>query len=133
MARHWRGTLRQLPLRAAVQKKADAPAFACAVPEAWTYQRANTSVTPIRAVAHRALLIDQMDLRPILPRVTHPVLLITGDKDSLVGHDAQEELLAGLPHADRLQFQNCGHYPQYTHSAGVAEALRRFLLPPCGM
>lgn len=132
-ARHWRGRLRELPLRSVVQRHADAPAFATAVPEAWSYQRANTSAAPLRAVAHRALLIDELDLRPLLRKITQPIMLVTGDRDSLVGQAAKDELLNGMPHADCLEFQNCGHYPQYTHTAGLAEALKRFLLPPCGL
>lgn len=133
LARHWPGKLRQLPLRRVVQKKADAPAFAAATPDVWSYQRANTSVAPIRTVAHRALLIDQLDLRAILPSIRHPLLLICGDCDSQIGAAALDELMYGLPHVERLEFQRCGHYPQYTHSAGVAEALQRFLRPPCGL
>jgi pimeloyl-ACP methyl ester carboxylesterase len=133
LAAHWPGPMARLPFRAMVQQKADAPAFAAAEPDVWEFQRANTRCAPIRSIAHRALLIDTMDLRPTLPRVTHPVLLITGDRDTVVRQSALKELMDGLPHADHLEFSQCGHYPQYTHSAGVAEALRRFLLPPCGL
>lgn len=132
MALHWNGPIRRVPLRAAIQRKTDAAAFAVA-PETWDYQRANTATTPIRALAHRALIIDRLDLRPILPSIRHPILLVTGDSDSLVSDSAVHELVDALPHADLLEFQNCGHYPQYTHVSGLAEALRRFLLPPCGI
>jgi len=133
LARYWPGPMRRLPFRNRLQRRADAAAFAAAPPEVWEFQRANTSDRPVRAFAQRARMIAQLDLRPHLPDITHPVLLITGDRDSTIAQAGIEELMNGLPHADRLEFSNCGHYPHYTHAAGVAEALRRFLLPPCGL
>src|SRR5207302_4999636 len=108
-------------------------AFAAAPPGVWDFQRANTAELPIRAFAHRVRMIDQTDLRPLLPAITHPILVLSGDRDSVIARAATDELAAGLPHADRLEFSDCGHYAQYTHAAGVAEALNRFLLPPCGV
>jgi 3-oxoadipate enol-lactonase len=133
LARYWPGRMRDLPLRRRHQQKVDAPAFAAAPPEIWAFQKANTASMPIKAFAHRAWLISRLDLRPLLPSIPHPILLLSGDRDSIIGQKCVEELAAGLPHADRLEFHDCGHYAQYTHAAGVAEALRRFLLPPCGL
>ena len=133
LARSWRGRMADLPFRNALQKKADGPAFAAAPPNVWKFQRANTAVLPIRAFAQRVRMIDGLDLRPLLPAIAHPVMLLTGDRDSTIAQAAVDELAAGLPHADRLEFSDCGHHAQYTHASGVAEALRRFLLPPCGL
>jgi 3-oxoadipate enol-lactonase len=133
LARYWPGRMRDLPLRRRHQQKVDAPAFAAAPPETWAFQKANTATMPIKAFAHRALLISRLDLRPLLPSIQHPIMLLSGDRDSIISQGCIEQLADGLPHADRLEFHNCGHYAQYTHAAGVAEALRRFLLPPCGL
>ncbi len=133
LARYWPGKMRDLPMRRRLQRKADAPAFAAARPEIWSFQKANTAAMPIKAFAHRAMLISQLDLRPILNSIQHPILLISGDLDSTITQACVDELEQGLPHADRLEFRDCGHYAQYTHAAGVAEALWRFLLPPCGL
>jgi len=133
LARYWPGRMNDLPLRNMFQKHADGPAFAAAPPGVWEFQRVNTAETPIKAFAQRVRIIDRTDLRPILSTIMQPILSITGDRDSVVAQHCSEELAEGLPHADRLEFSNCGHYAQYTHAAGVAEALRRFLLPPCGL
>jgi pimeloyl-ACP methyl ester carboxylesterase len=133
LARWWPGRMGELRINRAMQRRADAPAFAAAPPEMWDFQRANTAATPIRAFAQRALMVSRLDLRPILPAIPHPVLLINGDRESSVVQACVAELAERLPHADRLEFTDCGHYAQYTHAAALAEALRRFLLPPCGL
>ena len=43
--------------------------------------RRRSSAAPIRAAARRALLIHQVDLRPILEQIRQPVLLVCGDSD----------------------------------------------------
>jgi len=133
LARYWPGQMGELPLARAMQRRADALAFVSSTPEVWAFQRANSATTPVRAFAHRALLIANLDLRPLLPSLAHPIMLLEGDQDTVVGRSCTDELANGLPHADRLEFADCGHYAQYTHAAAVAETLRRFLLPPCGL
>ncbi|MFL5343005.1 MAG: alpha/beta fold hydrolase [Gemmataceae bacterium] len=133
LARFWPGRLGDFPLFRRLQRRADAPAFEHAPPEAWEFQRANSGATPMREFANRVLMIGHTDLRPLLSAIRHPILLISGDRDTVVGRDSADELVAGLPHADRLEFADCGHYAQYTHAAGVAAALQRFLRPPCGL
>jgi 3-oxoadipate enol-lactonase len=132
LARFWPGRMGDSSLFRRMQRRHDASAFEHAPPEMWDFHRANSGATPVRAFASRALMIGRTDLRPLLPAIPHPILLITGDRDTVIGRASSEELAAGLPHADRLEFADCGHYAQYTHAAGVAAALRRFLLPPCG-
>jgi 3-oxoadipate enol-lactonase len=133
LARFWPGRMGNLPLFRRLQRRADAAAFASAPAEAWEFQRANSGETLVCAFASRALIISRTDLRPLLASIQHPILLISGDSDTVIGRATADELAAGLPHADRLEFADCGHYAQYTHAAGVAAALRRFLLPACGL
>jgi len=133
LARFWPGRMADLPLFRRLQRRADAAAFASAPAETWDFQRANSGETAVRAFASRAMMISRTDLRPLLVGIQHPILLISGDSDTVIGRASADELAAGLPHADQLEFAACGHYAQYTHAAGVAAALRRFLLPPCGL
>jgi pimeloyl-ACP methyl ester carboxylesterase len=88
---------------------------------------ANGGRTPIRAAALRGLAIDRTDLRPVLPDVRVPVLLVTGDHDPLVSPECTAELARGLPDVRRVEFAGCGHYPQYTHPGQMAEAIGEFL------
>ena len=84
---------------------------------------------PLRTVSGRALIMHRTDLRPILPRIEQPILLVHGDRDHLVPGTAQDELKAGLPNAARAEIEHCGHYPQLTHPAVFTEIVRQFLTP----
>ncbi|HEV3145388.1 MAG TPA: alpha/beta hydrolase [Gemmataceae bacterium] len=125
--------IRDLPLRESWQRRFDAPQFIGVPLDLWNFQVVNCGAAPVRAMAHRAWLLSKLDLRPILSQIRHRILLLHGDCDNVISQGTADELASGLPHADRLEFSECGHCMQYTHAAGVAEALRRFLLPPCGL
>jgi pimeloyl-ACP methyl ester carboxylesterase len=86
--------------------------------------------TPIAACALRTLAIDRADLRPLLPTIRVPVLLITGDSDRLVPRSCWDDLGRALPRVTRVQFAGCGHYPQYTHPALMASTIETFLGEP---
>jgi 3-oxoadipate enol-lactonase len=99
-------------------------------PDLWEFFLANTGANPISAVAHRALLVHQCDLRPVLDQIRQPVLLLCGDSDPIVRRACEEALLTGLPHAARAELSQCGHFAHLTHAAAVAEVVRNFLTPP---
>ena len=82
------------------------------------------------AVARRALMIPAIDLRPLLPQIRQPVLMLCGDRDPIVPLACEAPLLEGLPNVMRVEFPDCGHYPQYTHAPLVAELVRQFLTKP---
>lgn len=133
LARYAPAKLGDVRLWRALQRRADAEAFSQVSPDLWEFQRVNTGATPIKTFAHRASLVASTDLRPLLPTITHPILLLNGDRDGVVSRASMQELAAGLPHADQLEFSSCGHYAQYTHAPAVAAAIKRFLKPPCGL
>ncbi len=83
--------------------------------------------TPFAAAARRALTIAQTDLRPLLPAIRQPVLLLSGDCDRLVPRSCWQELAAGLPHLTTAELSGCGHYPQYTHPVEMARHIEQFL------
>ncbi len=132
-ARWFPGRMGGLPLWRRRQERFDRPMFDDAPTQAWDLKRAIASELPVAAFAHRAMIVASLDLRPILPSIPHPMLVISGEGDTENQRAASAELTAGLPHADQLEFADCGHFAQYTHAPAVAEALRRFLLPPCGL
>jgi pimeloyl-ACP methyl ester carboxylesterase len=78
------------------------------------------------------LLLAGLDLRANLNQVRQPVLLICGDFDPLVGKDCEEELLRGLPSAERIEIPGCGHYPYFSHPEVLTEIIRMFLSPRTG-
>jgi pimeloyl-ACP methyl ester carboxylesterase len=127
LGRYWPWRMGQLPIRYSVMRKLESPAFVTAPPEAFEFLIGNSGRTPVRAAARRALILDKLDLRPILPRVMRPVLMIGGDRDTIVPRRYEAEVEAGVPDVRRVEFAPCGHYPQYTHPAAMADEMRRFL------
>lgn len=115
-----------LPLRPQIVKKLEGPAFINA-PEMLDFLLANSACTPIRATAHRAKILTTLDLRPLLPAVAQPLLMIGGDRDTIVPRTFEAEVEAGVAGARRVEFERCGHYPQYTHPEEMAAAIRQFL------
>lgn len=101
-------------------------------PERWQWFVETTSQAPLGAMGHWGLEIHRLDLRPLLPKVSQPVLLVAGDKDPLVADHHQTELLAGLPRAMMFRVSGAGHIPTQTHPETVAQTIVKFLsLPAC--
>jgi pimeloyl-ACP methyl ester carboxylesterase len=130
LARYWPGTMEQLPLRKQVLRRNHHAPFADLSPELWDYFLTRSNAFPIRAVAYRALMIHQLDLRPLLASVEQPVLVVCGRDDPLVGPGCEQVLTAGLPHAGRVELAGCGHNPLFTHPEALAELVSSFLSPP---
>ena len=128
-ARWWPGNLDHLPLRRQLFRAARQPSFDRREPEVWQYYLEHDGRQPIAAVAHRARLLHEVDLRPLLPAIRQPVLLICGDRDPLVGQACADELQRGLPNVARAEIEKCGHLPHFTHPEVLSEVVRRFALP----
>lgn len=126
-ARWWPGPMRALPLRDTILDRMQRPAFAGRDATVWDYFMQHDGSQPMAAVAQKALLLHQLDLRPLLPAIRQPVLLVCGDRDPLVGKSCERELLAGLPNAARAEIENCGHLPQYTHPEVLSEIIERYV------
>jgi pimeloyl-ACP methyl ester carboxylesterase len=129
-ARFFPGRTARLPLRRLIQREINGPEFAGRDPEVWDYFLECSGRAPIRAFAEQVLLLHRLDLRPLLPEVRQPVLLVCGDRDRVVGPEHAELLRQGLPNAGLVVLQGCGHVPSYTHPEVYAEVVRRFLTPP---
>jgi pimeloyl-ACP methyl ester carboxylesterase len=125
-ARWWPGRLDDLPGRTPVVERLQFPGFAERESEVWDYFLHHDGQQPIAAVAYRARILQDIDLRPILPRIRQPVLLVCGDRDPLVGKECERELLQGLPRAARAEIEGCGHMPQYTHPEILCEVIERW-------
>jgi pimeloyl-ACP methyl ester carboxylesterase len=127
LGRYWPWRMGDLPIRESVMRRFEAHAFVTAPPEVFDFLIHNSGRTPVRAAAGRALLLDKLDLRPMLPRVRQPVLMIGGDRDTIVPRQYEAEVEAGVPDVRRVEFSPCGHYPQYTHPSRMAAEVRAFL------
>lgn len=69
----------------------------------------------------------QNDLRPLLPSLTQPVLLIHGDRDTLAPVQAAHWLAQHLPHAQLRVMAGAGHAPFLSHQSAFVTALLDFL------
>jgi pimeloyl-ACP methyl ester carboxylesterase len=128
MARFWPGWFADWPeLHRFTMRQIEHATITRAPPEVAEIYRWHSAHTPIAACALRALAIDRADLRRHLPTISVPVLLLSGDCDRLVPRSCWDDLAAGLPRATRVELAGCGHYPQYTHPALMAETIGRFL------
>ena len=126
------GRMHHLPFREAMLRHAHYRIFARCPPELWQFYLRHTGEAPIRGEAHWARVLHRTDLRPILPEIQHPVLIISGDQDTLTPPHHQDYLFRHLPNSVMFQIPNCGHYPNLTHPDAMVDAIRRFLYaPPC--
>ncbi len=123
------GSLRWLPVRKLLWHVHGTP-FQERPRALWDYFLTNNQSTLLAALAHHALIMETVDLRPVLQEIRQPILMICGDCDPLVGRGCEQDLLNGLPNAGRVELPICGHFPNFTHPEVVAEVVRRFLTPP---
>jgi pimeloyl-ACP methyl ester carboxylesterase len=130
-ARYWPGRMRSMPVRTSLKNPKEASVFDTLPPDRAAFLRENCGSTPIAAVARFGLLIARLDLRAVLRNVQVPVRLVGGDRDGIVRPEYEQELLAGLPLAERVEIAGCGHVPQYTHPGLFAELIRQFFTPTC--
>lgn len=135
LARYWPGSMRSFPGRHFVLRHSHHAPFAEQSPELWDYFIERLGTPPITAVARRALVVSQTDLRPLLPHIKQPILVVCGDRDPIVDRVCEEVLLAGLPRATRVELRNCGHWPIFSHPEVLADLIFRFLtpLPSCAL
>lgn len=129
--RYLPGPMGTLPLRDRIHfHPSDLAVFRGRPPEVFRFACENTDAPTKAAVARRGLMLAKLDLRPLLPAIRQPVLMICGDRDPVVPPGCEQPLLAGLPNVERVEFPFCGHYPQYTHAPLMAELMRQFLHAP---
>jgi pimeloyl-ACP methyl ester carboxylesterase len=129
VARLLPGRMARVPLRERMIDRVHSRPFEHRPLAVWKYFLDLTGRTPIRTLGYQARWLDQVDLRPLLPEVRQPVLLVCGERDPLIGRSHEQTLLQGLPNAGRVLIEGCGHTPSYTHPEVLAEVVRQFLTP----
>jgi pimeloyl-ACP methyl ester carboxylesterase len=127
-ARYWKGPLRRLPLRNWVMHTRRGT-FALREPAVWENYLKRSGTLSMPALAWRSLVLDQVDMRPLLPGIHQQILLVCGDADPLVNKRCETDLLMGLPHVARAELLNCGHMAIFTHPEALAEVVGEFLQP----
>jgi len=93
------------------------------LPVIWRDALAAGPVTVLRGLRH--ILRD--DVRPLLPRISAPTLIVWGEKDGLVPVEAARELRAGIEGSRLLVIPRAYHNVMVDRPAEFNAALLRFL------
>ena len=80
----------------------------------------------MRAAGLGALACFAFDVRALLPAITVPALLLTGDHDNNTSLEVQEEMARRLPNAEVILLKNCGHLSLLECHTEVSAHLRDF-------
>ncbi|MGE5089415.1 MAG: pimeloyl-ACP methyl ester esterase BioH [Candidatus Levyibacteriota bacterium] len=78
------------------------------------------------ALAATLAMLRANDLRPDLPRIDVPALVIGGERDALVPVEATRRLAAALPRASHLAIQGAAHAPFLSHPRAFLDAYAGF-------
>ncbi len=72
-------------------------------------------------------IVSTFDLRPDLPRITAPTLVITGEDDFITGPVCARELAEGIGDAELVLLADCGHFVFVEQPERFAAAVGDFL------
>ena len=75
----------------------------------------------------RSAAVMSADLRPNLPDVAVPTLILTPEEDRLIGPEAAGEMVEGIPDAQEVVLEGTGHLLRFTHEHDYAVAVNDFL------
>jgi pimeloyl-ACP methyl ester carboxylesterase len=68
----------------------------------------------------------RQDVRALLDRIQHPTLIVHGGRSELYGDDTASHLVAALPHARAVRFENSGHAPHLEEPELFNATLKNF-------
>jgi pimeloyl-ACP methyl ester carboxylesterase len=122
------GTAGKLPLHERILTYNNRIHFPPEIDDRWRLYLEENAKTPIRSLAHRLELLTTLDLRPLLPQIRTPVLLVQGNEDRIVPRVYFDELQKTLPEATGVVVPMVGHQPHYTHPEALAKAMDQFFL-----
>jgi pimeloyl-ACP methyl ester carboxylesterase len=128
-SRFFPGSLRHFPGSRAVREHNHRRWFPPFDETRWQFLEDNAGRVPISTLAWQTALIRGTDLRPRLPGIAQPVLLIETEGEGVATRDCQRELAASLPHATTELLPLAGQYPYLTHPHRLAKIVRQFLEP----
>ena len=85
---------------------------------------------PLIAALTRGLeLLRDVDLRPLLPEITPPTLVIAGQYDRVTLPAASHALADSLPNARYVEIRRAAHAPFLSHLPELSALISDFLLP----
>ena len=121
------GLMQVVPGWRAVMQQNHRPWFPPYDHSRWQFLLDNYGETPVRQHCRRLSLSGQVDLRPRLPHIQQPVLLVRTEGEGPVSSAHQEELEARLPNAQSEWLHTTGLLPYLTHPHRMAKLVKTFL------
>lgn len=128
LGRIFPGNVGQLPLHERILTYNNRIHFPDVIDDRWEHYLEQNARTPIHSLAHRLDLLTRLDLRPLLPAIQTPMLLVQGNEDRIVPQRYFEELQKGLPQAQGAILPMIGHQPHYTHPEALAQLMSNFFI-----
>ncbi|MGA7616239.1 MAG: alpha/beta fold hydrolase [Thermoanaerobaculia bacterium] len=80
-----------------------------------------------RGIADSLLALENLDLTPLLPRITAPTLVVAADHDVTFPPAESKELASRIPGARLALFEDCGHGLVMEQPARLTEVLRDWI------
>jgi len=85
------------------------------------------AVGPAAFKRQQTAIMNRVDSRPFLPRITCPTLVLCGREDAVTPVALHEEMAAAIPGARLKVLEDCGHLSALERPEAVTEALRVWL------
>jgi 3-oxoadipate enol-lactonase len=106
-----------------------APEFQAAHPELMRDRREAFLKTDSDVLQAACAQLAELDLRPELPKVKMPVLVLVGEHDEATPPPMSHELAALLPNARLKVLAGCAHVPQLQAPRAFLDAIADFMNP----
>ncbi len=120
------GRLQHVPLRASVQKQNHGLWFPPFDGSRWKFLADNCDSVPLRIIARRAALAQQIDLRSQLDQISQPTLIVQTEGEGRIATACQAELKSRLPNVEEFWIDSTGQVPYLTHPHRLAKLLKPF-------
>lgn len=90
------------------------------------YFPAQKAISGLSMARYFSDLVD-LDLRPYMPKVAAPALVLSGNQDPYVSISRTEELSAALPDSDMALIDRSGHLPMFENWPKYQSAITSFM------
>ncbi|MFL5392401.1 MAG: alpha/beta fold hydrolase [Myxococcales bacterium] len=108
-------------------KRIFSPDYLARHPEAVDERRAVLLRADPRHFAGACRALATVDLRPALPKIANPALVVVGTLDSATPPELARDLAKGIPGATLREIPDCGHCPPLQEPEKFLAAIRDFL------
>jgi 3-oxoadipate enol-lactonase len=103
------------------------PAFAERHPEVVAGCKTSLAAVDPECFARACLALAQLDLRPQLPAIRNPTLVLCGELDHTTPPPLARALAEGIPGARYAEIPDSGHCPMHEQPALLVKLMQEFL------